>query len=146
MIYNKATLNDIKGLSTLVSNMFTSNNSDELNKVLTNYIRNKESEIFICKDEENIIGLAMISLRHEHVEGCNVYPVAYIEGIYIKEEYENGDIAKSLLSEAEKWAKDNGACQMASDCELDNLESYSFHIACGFSQVRQITCFKKEIQ
>ena len=145
MIYNKATLNDIKGLSTLVSNMFTSNNSDELNKVLTNCIRNKESEIFICKDEENIIGLAMISLRHEHVEGCNIYPVAYIEGIYIKEEYRRCGCAKELLTECEKWAKEKGCTEFASDCELNNAESFRFHLSMGFEEENRIICFKKSI-
>ena len=37
-------------------------------------------------------------------------PVGYLEGIFIKEGYQNKGYAKELLAECEVWAKGNG-CQ-----------------------------------
>lgn len=134
MIYTIANINEINNLTKLVSDI-----------ELTKYINNKNAQVFICKDNDEIVGVAIINIRHEHVEGCSDYPVAYLEYIFVLENYRNQDIAKALLAECEKWAISKNIKQLASDCEIDDLESYGFHIACGFSQVKQITCFKKEI-
>lgn len=138
MIYTTASTNEISYLIKLVSDIW--NDTD-----LSTYINSNNAQVFVCKDNEKIVGVAIINLRHEYVEGCSNYPVAYLEGIYVLEEYRNQDIAKTLLAECEKWAISKNVKQLASDCELDNLESYGFHIACGFNQVKQITCFKKEL-
>ena len=66
------------------------------------------------------IGLALVSLRHDYVEGCITSPVGYLEGICVKEEYRNKGIASILCKECEKWAKEKGCVEFASDCEINN--------------------------
>ena len=52
---------------------------------------------------------------------------------------------KLLTKECEKWAKEHGGTEFASDCELFNEESLRFHLRIGFKEENRIICFKKEI-
>ena len=63
----------------------------------------------------------------------------------IKDEYRNSGFAKELLQECEKWAKEKGCQEFASDCELTNITSLKFHLAVGFEETNRIICFKKKI-
>ena len=49
------------------------------------------------------------------------------------------------LKECEKWAKEKGCTEFASDCELDNDDSFRFHRAMEFEEANRIICFKKDI-
>ena len=43
---------------------------------------------------------------------------------------------KLLTKENEKWAKEHGGTEFASDCELFNEESLRFHLRIGYAQNR----------
>ena len=60
-------------------------------------------------------------------------------------EYRNRGIARVLCEECEAWAKELGCTEFASDCELTNTESLSFHMGLGFKEENRIICFKKTI-
>lgn len=79
------------------------------------------------------------------MEGTDNSPVGYLEGIYVKEAYRSKGLAKELLGECEKWAKDKGCSEFASDCELDNMDSLKFHLRAGFEEANRIICFTKRI-
>ena len=49
------------------------------------------------------------------------------------------------MDTCERWAKNKGCREFASDCELENEESLSVHLKMGFSEVNRIICFKKEL-
>ena len=63
----------------------------------------------------------------------------------MKEEFRHKGFAKEILSECEKWTKEKGCTEFASDCELDNEDSLRFHMAMGFIEAGRIICFKKEL-
>ena len=65
--------------------------------------------------------------------------------MYVKEEYRGKGFAKELLSECQKWAKEKGCQEFASDCELDNITSLKFHMAMGFEEANRIICFTKKL-
>lgn len=46
----------------------------------------------------------------------------------------------------EKWAKEKGCSEFASDCQLVNEESLRFHMALGFEEANRIICLRKDIQ
>ncbi|WP_083762427.1 GNAT family N-acetyltransferase [Slackia heliotrinireducens] len=54
-------------------------------------------------------------------------------------------IAKKLASECEQWAREKGCAEFASDCELTNTASISFHLGIGFQEENRIICFKKKL-
>ena len=53
--------------------------------------------------------------------------------------------AKELLAECQSWAKCNGCQEFASDCEIDNADSFCFHKAMNFTEVNRIICFTKTL-
>ena len=91
------------------------------------------------------IGFAQCQLRYDYVEGTRTSPVGYLEGIFIKEGYRNKGYAKELLAECEAWAKCKGCQEFASDCEIDNIDSFQYHKAMNFTEANRIICFTKTL-
>ena len=54
-------------------------------------------------------------------------------------------IAKALLTACEQWAREKGCREFASDCELSNDQSLSFHLRSGFREANRIICFVKAL-
>lgn len=101
--------------------------------------------VFAAWEEEQMVGFAQCSLRHDYVEGCSHSPVGYLEGIFVLPQYRHRGISRQLLSSCESWAKQQGCLEFASDCELTNVDSLHFHLACGFQEANRIICFQKEL-
>lgn len=105
-----------------------------------------DNALLLMKYENKIpVGFAQCQLRHDYVEGTQTSPVGYLEGILVKEEYQNKGYARELLTECEKWARKKGCTEFASDCELDNTVSLQFHKAIGFTEANRIICFTKNL-
>ena len=54
-------------------------------------------------------------------------------------------IAKALVLKGEEWAKSKNCEEFASDCEVENIESYLFHQQIGFREVSRNIHFVKKI-
>lgn len=91
------------------------------------------------------IAFLSLSIRLDYVEGCNSSPVAYLEGIYVKPNYQRQGIAKVLIDFAKNWALEKGLNELASDCELNNHNSELFHKKVGFKEVNRIICFTMDL-
>ncbi|WP_455682602.1 aminoglycoside 6'-N-acetyltransferase [Thomasclavelia sp.] len=96
-------------------------------------------------ENELPIGFAQCQVRYDYVEGASTSPVGYLEGIFVKEGYRNKGYAKKLLSECEAWAKERDCCEFASDCEINNMDSFHFHKAMKFIEANRIICFTKAL-
>ncbi len=101
---------------------------------------------FLVNEKGEYIAFAYLSLRNDFVEGATSYPIAYLEGIYVKESYRKTGIASKLIQQAEQWAKENGSSQLASDVEIDNEQSIRFHNKSGFQEENRIVCFVKDLK
>jgi aminoglycoside 6'-N-acetyltransferase I len=99
--------------------------------------------VFLYTEESRPVGFAQCQLRSDYVEGTKLSPVGYLEGIYVEPEYRRRGIARALLRRCEQWAQEKGCAEFASDCELDNRESITFHMHAGFSEANRIVCFAK---
>lgn len=105
-----------------------------------------ESNFFlVCKNFNQYMGFIHVSLRHDYVEGADFSPTAFIEGIYVKENFRGIGIAKKLVEFGEVWSREKGCSQLASDIELNNKCSFDFHSSIGFKEVNRIICFIKNI-
>lgn len=100
---------------------------------------------FLAIENSEYIAFAYLSLRNDFVEGATSYPIAYLEGIYVKESYRKTGIASKLIQRSEQWAEENGSTQLASDVELNNEQSIQFHKRSGFKEENRVVCFIKEI-
>ena len=141
----KASKNDIEIIAKLAVRMWDENSVEDLSNEFSALLSKEDAQIFL-KYENNIpVGFAQCQLRHDYVEGTETTPVGYLEGIFIMEGYRNRGYAKELLNECEKWAKDKGCKEIASDCEMDNDISFQFHMAMNFTEANRIICFTKKL-
>ncbi|MEL6132156.1 MAG: aminoglycoside 6'-N-acetyltransferase [Bacteroidota bacterium] len=100
---------------------------------------------FLAKEAEQYVGFIYVNMRQDYVEGTETSPVAYIEGIYIRPPYRSRGLGKILVETGESWGKAKGATAYASDTELTNIDSISFHKRVGFQEVNRIVCFVKPL-
>ena len=102
-------------------------------------------EFFLAFDGENAVGAAHGSIRREYVNGTNSGLKGYLEAIYVLPKYRKNGIAAELVKNVERWAAENGCREMASDCLLDNTDSYNFHLKIGYKETERCIFFQKSI-
>ena len=141
----KAAKTDMVSVAEMAVMMWDSHSVEELKGEFEQEIENKDCVMYIYCIDNIPIGFAQCGLRHDYVEGTESRPVGYLEGIYVREEYRNRGYARELLAECEKWAKQKGCYEYASDCELNNDASLQFHMRVGFTEANRIICFTKRI-
>ncbi len=141
----KAEIKDSTTLAHMAVMMWQNSNISELEEEFKEIIHNDNAVVFIKFIDEQSVGFAQCQLRFDYVEGTQTSPVGYLEGVFVLEQYRSNGYAKELLKACEQWAKDKNCSEFASDCELDNYNSYKFHMAAGFKEANRIICFKKEL-
>ena len=141
----KADINDADIVAALAVQMWTGHDPGELAEEFRELLKNAETACFLKYVDSRPVAFAQCQLRHDYVEGTDSSPVGYLEGIFVAEGYRRKGYAAELLAECEKWAKEKGCTEFASDCELDNAESLRFHLALGFMEANRIICFRKEL-
>ena len=141
----KATTGDSGVLAEMAVQMWDSHTVAELETEFVETLNDSQSAFFIKYINDLPVGFAQCGLRTDYVEGTETSPVGYLEGIFVKEEYRKNGYAKELLFACEKWAKEIGCSEFASDCEIDNMDSLKFHMAMGFDEANRIICFKKKL-
>ena len=141
----RAGMNEVRELADLAIQMWADHDPEDLEAEFRQLAMNDEAVCFIKYVEDKPIAFAQCQLRHDYVEGTESSPVGYLEGIFVSEGYRKSGYAAQLLSECEKWAKEKGCTEFASDCELDNADSLRFHLAVGFEEANRIICFRKDL-
>nr|MBQ4455013.1 GNAT family N-acetyltransferase [Clostridia bacterium] len=141
----RAKVEDAEILAALAIQMWTEHDSEDMAEEFRELVMNEEAVCFIKYEDEKPIGFVQCQLRYDYVEGTESSPVGYLEGILIVDRYRKKGYAAELLAECEKWAKEKGCTEFASDCELANEESLKFHMALGFEEANRIICFRKDI-
>lgn len=105
----------------------------------------KQVITLVAENQRNqLVGFAEVGSR-DYAEGCTSSPVAYLEGWYVDEKVRRSGIGLELVQAAEKWAREQGFSELASDCRLDNPISAQAHESCGFSETDRMICFKKQL-
>lgn len=144
MIY-KAKKEDAKAVASLAIKMWTDNTLEGLTREFEKIIESENSAVLLMTAGTKPMGYAQCQLRHDYVEGTDSSPVGYLEGIYIAEDYRRQGCARKLLEKCQIWAKEQGCTEFASDCEIDNENSYKFHLKMGFIEANRIICFTKQL-
>jgi len=103
------------------------------------------SVILVTLRGAGLCGFAEVGTR-PYAEGCQSSPVAYLEGIWVDAAARRSGVASTLVREAERWARSQGLTELASDCDLTNLESQAFHAAVGFEEVQRLVVFRRGLQ
>lgn len=109
-------------------------------------ILSSESETcFLIKVQDEYVAFIHLTIRSDYVEGSSHSPTAYIEGIFVKENFRHLGFSRQLLKLAEEWSKQKDCNELASDTELTNFSGIDFHNKVGFRETNRIVCFIKEL-
>ncbi len=139
----KAQTDDAETLAGLAIQMWKDHDPAELTAEFRDLVQKEDAVCYIRQVDGRPVAFAQCQLRYDYVEGTDSSPVGYLEGIFVSEKYRKNGIADELLAECEKWAKEKGCTEFASDCELDNESSLKFHLSAGFEETNRIICFRK---
>ena len=146
MYFRHATIGDIERVTELAHLLWSDTPYEELRDEVIETVQRNTEVIIIALTGEYCIGFAHCALRYDYVEGTSgLGNVGYLEGIYVREKYRDRGIARMLCETCGDWAKQNGCTEFASDCEIDNIDSYRFHLSIGFTEVNRIICFVKNL-
>lgn len=145
MVIRKAISEDAAIVAGLAIQMWESNTMEELTQEFFQCMNQNDSIVFLSIWDGQAVGFAQCGLRHDYVEGTGSSPVGYLEGIFVMEKYRKRGIAKELLKNCQKWAKEQGCEEFASDCEITNEASLRFHLNVGFEEANRIICFTKKL-
>ena len=141
----KATRGDGRMLADMAVKMWDSHDRDGLAAEFEAAIADGQAAFFVMYADDAPAGFAQCGLRTDYVEGTSSSPVGYLEGVFVEEPWRKRGCARELLAACERWAKDAGCSEFASDCELGNDTSLSFHLSVGFEEVNRIICFTKKL-
>lgn len=100
---------------------------------------------YLAKEGPSYIGFIHLTLRTDYVEGASHSPVAYVEGLYVKPEFQQRGTGRLLMRAGEDWAWEKHCQEMASDTEVENAESLAFHEKLGFEEANRIVCLIKTL-
>ena len=145
MMIQKAEIRSVSILAELACRLWPEHTPEEMCAEFAEIIAKPDAAFFLAYTDETAVGFAQCQLRYDYVEGTESSPVGYLEGIYVAEGSRKQGVARELLSACERWAKEKGCSEFASDCELDNLQSLRFHLNVGFAEANRIICFAKKI-
>lgn len=118
---------------------------DEALENCRSILAGKNETCYLARDDEGYIAFVHLTLRSDYVEGADSLPVAYLEGIYVKESHRHSGVAKKLIQTSEAWARQKGCKQLASDTEVHNIAGIKFHHKNGFQEANRLVCFIKEL-
>lgn len=141
----KAFKSDLAEVIRLAKSLWNTHEETELAQEFAKLLRDDNCAIFSMQSDGDTVGFAQCRLRHDYVEGTKSSPVGYPEGVYVDKLYRNRGYAKDLIAACERWAKDKGCSEFASDCEEGNAESLHFHLSAGFSVANRLM-FRKTSQ
>jgi aminoglycoside 6'-N-acetyltransferase I len=97
-----------------------------------------------------LCGFAEVMLR-SHAEGAWEHTtrgrlgIAVLEAWWVDPDARRKGVGEALVSACEKWAREQGSPVLASDAELDNLDSHAAHQRLGFEEAGRLVCFIKPL-
>lgn len=142
----KITQDDFKDWLELALILWPDGSPSQMQISLTNILNSSRETAFLVRDDQkNAIAFINLSLRSDYVPGATNSPVAYVEGIYVKDEYRNQGIGTALIQSAQQWALNQGCIELASDALIENTASHEFHTKIGFQEVERTVFFIKSV-
>jgi aminoglycoside 6'-N-acetyltransferase I len=142
----KADISNLDELVKLSVLLFPDDDFDDLYAVYKEVLEKDNEDGFLYEENGNYAGYMHLSIRSDYVNGTDTSPVAYVEAIYVLPDYRKQGIGKEFIKYAEKYARNKGITQLASDCFIDNTMSELFHKSCGFIEKERVICFVKDIR
>ncbi|MBI3959376.1 MAG: GNAT family N-acetyltransferase [Chloroflexi bacterium] len=98
---------------------------------------------FVCpRPGGGLCGLAEVSI-HTEAPGCMTDRIGYMAAWYVDPDARGQGIGQALAEAAERWARERGCREMASDTTPDYPLSPAAHAGLGYAEVERH--FRKEL-
>lgn len=109
---------------------------DELRDEVDKMLEDINWGIFVAEREGKIIGFIECSIR-DKAPACETNRIGYIEGWFVVPQFRNQGVGARLVEYGEKWAKEMGCIEMASDTTSEYPLSPDVHKALGYQEVKR---------
>ena len=119
----------LSAAAVLACRLWPEHDTSELEQEFSELLESGRAAVFLAGDGDRWIGFAQCQLRSDYVEP----------------EYRRRGIAARLLDACESWAAEQGCTEFASDAEISNRVSRSFHKSMGFTEAAEIVHFAKKL-
>jgi len=120
------------------------NSSDQLNAEIDELHEAGRGVFFAETRDGNAIGFAEVEIR-TFIESCDTRNAGYLGGWWVDPAHHRRGVGSRLVAAAEDWARQRGALEFASGCELGNLVSERAHRALGFEETHRTIHFRKPL-
>lgn len=123
--------NDVNGLAILMNELGYPTTTNQMKQRLSNIIINPFYRTFVYERDKQIVGMIgmILGFRYEKDESY-IRIVAFV----VNSKYRGQGIGTLLLSEAEKWARSNGAKMITlnSGDRSERFNAHNFYLSNGF--------------
>lgn len=117
-----------------------------LREALATLERGEQAIAYLAFDVDGAaIGFAEATVRVDYVNGTHSSPVGFLEGLYVVPAARRSGVGRALVAAVERWARDRGCAELASDALLDNVQSHAAHRAYGFEETERVVYFRKPL-
>lgn len=126
--------------------LWDENDDGEHRSEMLDILGHPESQLVLVADSGSgrILGFLEASIRL-FAEDCETDHVGYLEGWYVEPDHRQNGVGRELVASAERWAKQKGCREMASDAEIGNEMSISAHGRLGYKETSRLVHFRKEL-
>ncbi len=107
---------------------------------------NKYAQFIARAASGEALGFVEASIRTDYVNGTEHTPVAFLEGLYVKQAARRGGVGRGLVKAVEHWAKAAGCRELASDASTRNRTSNAVHKQLGFTETERVVYFNKRLK
>lgn len=90
-------------------------------------------------------GFVEVAIR-DYANGCICRAVAFLEGIWVREELRRQQIGTRLLEGVTSFLLSRGFTELGSDALIDNGESHAAHSSWGFEETERVIYFRKDLR
>ena len=122
-------------------------NADEDHRTeMLDILRHPDSQLVLVADDGNgkLVGFLEASIR-PFAEDCETDHVGYVEGWFVEAPNRQKGIGRELVAAAERWARQKGCTEMASDAEIGNEQSIAAHSRLGYKETSRLVHLRKEL-
>ncbi len=101
---------------------------------------------FVARGEDDrALGFVEASIRADYVNGTETTPVAFLEGIFVRQSARRQGVARALIAAVADWAKLQGCSELASDAAIRNRVSHRVHRRLGFQETERVVYFNRRL-
>ena len=119
--------------------------ADDIHRVELAEQRSEGHQVFVLDRGDGTLGGFLEASVRSRVDGSASERVGYIEGWWIDPDLRARGLGRRLVERAERWTRDQGLDEIASDAEIDNQGSIEAHAALGFRETFRVVQFLKKL-